>query len=457
MYAPVDDTTPLRRLRREMIPQLQAAVCDVFEHFPAVAGIITRIGECDGLDVQGDFKSRLVIKKPAHARKLLEALLPVFERHDRLLIFRTWTVGAYPIGDLMWNRDTFYATFKDLDSEHLVLSMKYGESDFFRYLPVNKNFFRTSHRKIVELQTRREYEGFGEYPSFVGWDYEKYIRELDGAQNVIGACIWCQTGGWSTFNRLTFLEDSSVWNEINTYVTLKLCQGRSTTEEAVRQYCNDYLHCDHWWALLTLLRLSDEVVKELLYIDDFARRKIFFRRLRVPSLLAVYWDHVIINHPMRKLMRCFVDDRAQKISQGYAALRKINTMKHLAQDLSLPAEGLTFEYDTFEILAVAREYYFGPFSEELAERIRELKKQYRRKYHKRYSIHLDFSTFSVPRSRLNRVLALLLRYKRGYRVLDRIFMIRILSVLAPILRLHRHRYMPDFIQRQAMGLDTVLK
>jgi tRNA nucleotidyltransferase/poly(A) polymerase len=63
----------------------------------------------------------------------------------------------------------------------------------------------------------------------------------------------------------------------------------------------------------------------------------------------------------------------------------------------------------------------------------------------------------VPRSRLNRVLALLLRYKRGYRVLDRIFMIRILSVLAPILRLHRHRYMPDFIQRQAMGLDTVLK
>ncbi len=29
-----------------------------------------------------------------------------FERRDRLLIFRTWSVGAYRIGDLIWHRDT---------------------------------------------------------------------------------------------------------------------------------------------------------------------------------------------------------------------------------------------------------------------------------------------------------------------------------------------------------------
>lgn len=42
------------------------------------------------------------------------------------------------------------------------------------------------------------------------------------------------------------------------------------------------------------------MIKELLYIEDFASRQMFFRRLRVPLLVTVYWRHIVANHFMRK-------------------------------------------------------------------------------------------------------------------------------------------------------------
>ena len=105
------------------------------------------------------------------------------------------------------------------------------------------------------------------------------------------------------------------------------------------------------FSLQELLRLSDEVVKELLYIEDFASRRIYFRRLRVPPLVTVYWRHIVANHFMRKFMRCYVSDGRRVVKQGFRALKKIRRMEALAGQLGLPAEDLRFQYDTFEIIA----------------------------------------------------------------------------------------------------------
>ena len=94
-----------------------AAACrQLFEIFPAVGGIVCRIGEADGIDVEGDFRSRLVIRRPAQARRMLETLLPVFAEFDRLLIFRTWSVGVGRVGDIIWNPETYDAVFQGLES-----------------------------------------------------------------------------------------------------------------------------------------------------------------------------------------------------------------------------------------------------------------------------------------------------------------------------------------------------
>lgn len=429
----------------------------LFRDFPGVGGVIFRIGECDARDVRGDFTSRLSIRTPRQARNFIRRLLPVFEHHRKQLIFRTWTVGAYPIGDLIWNRHTFDRTFTGLASPNLTLSMKYGETDFFRYLPLNKLFFRSSHRKIIELQARREYEGFGEFPSFIGWDYEDYVRQLATARNVVGAWIWCQTGGWSGFRRRTFLDPGGVWNEINTTLSLRLFRDRLSADDAIRAWARERLGPGKGESLLILLRLSDETIKEALYTDEFARCKLFFRRLRIPPLLNIFWDHIVVSHSMRKLLRCFVRDPDGKRAQSVAALGKIRSMRALASALGLPAEDFDFQYDTFEILAAARDYYLGEFGPDVVTRLQTLKAAYDRKYPLRYAVRLDFSLFHLSRAQLRLAIALLLRSQRGYRWVDRLLLIRLVSLFSPLLALRRRRSSVDRLTHQAMGIHTVLK
>ena len=103
----------------------------LFSNFPEVQGIIFRIGECDGNDISGNFKSELFLRTPREVNQLLHELLPLFEKHQRTMILRNWTIGAYRIGDFIWHRRTTAKVLDGIDSPNFILSMKYGESDFF--------------------------------------------------------------------------------------------------------------------------------------------------------------------------------------------------------------------------------------------------------------------------------------------------------------------------------------
>jgi hypothetical protein len=228
-----------------------------------------RFGEADAKDVHGTFRSALVLRTSAQVRRFLGGVLPVFERCQKLLVLRTWSVGVYAVG-VMWHRRTFTRAFSSLHSPNLILSLKYGESNFFRFLPLNAHFFHSPHQKIIEFQTRREYEGFGEYPAFVGWEYEGYLRALHSAPNVIGASLWCQTGGWGSFRRLTYLHNSSIWVELNTFVTARMCRGLSC-EQAIEQFCRRFQPHIPVPPFVQFLRLADEAIKHLLYTRELGR------------------------------------------------------------------------------------------------------------------------------------------------------------------------------------------
>lgn len=452
---------------QKILQFLTTAFDGLFTDFPQLGGIILRIGESDGLDVKGDFKSRLVVRSPALARRFLTGLLPLFEKREKLLIFRTWSVGAYSIGDLIWNRSTFDRTFGGLESRRLAISMKPGDSDFFRFLPLNRLFFHSDHQKIFEIQARREYEGCGEYPSFIGWDLADHRQRLKDARGIIGISVWCQTGGWTKFRRLTYLDDSSLWNELNTEVAIDLFRfPQMTVEESIERAqerrregrAGELEPSHHTAQWVELLRLSDEVIRELLYIDDFARQQIFFRRSRIPPLLSVYWDRVVVNHSMRKLLRCFVSDGQAKIEQGRRALAKIHRMIELAESLRLPVEDLRFQLTTFEFLALAREYYFGPFDSGLAKRLKKARKQYKRSVPKpRYTLTLNFDPLPLKRLHLRWILAAMLRKKKPYRLIDHVVTVRLLAAVYPFMRRFEHRWMPKFARKQAMGIESILR
>jgi hypothetical protein len=428
----------------------------LFARFPAVAGVIFRIGESDGTGAGDELRSRLVLRRPGHVRRFLSRLFPVFESSNRTLVLRTWCVGAYRLGDLMWNRTTFLRAFDGIDSPSFVLSMKYGESDFFRYLPTSKQFGRTSHRTIVEFQARREYEGFGEYPAFTGWEYERHWRRIAARSNVVGISVWCQTGGWSAFRRLTFL-DRSPWVELNLFCAIRLARDGMSTEEALAEYARERLGGADPVALRRFLRLADEAIRELLYIDEFAMRKTYFRRLRVPPLLTVYWDNIFIHHYVRQVLRCFVAEDEWKIHQGYIALDKVDEMEALAPQLGLPAEDVRFQRDTFAILAAAREYYFRPRDPETIRRIVQQVRRYREAHPSRYNVILGFSPGRLRRRRVKQAAALLFRDRRGYRVVDRLFTLRLMGAAFPLLRRLAPGALAEFADGQAMGWRTLFR
>ncbi|MEM6706972.1 MAG: hypothetical protein AAF690_29985 [Acidobacteriota bacterium] len=432
------------------------AVDRVLADFPQVKGAIFRFGESDGRDVGGDLRSELVVRTPRHLHDTVATLLPVFERRQRLCVVRTWSVGAYGVGDLMWNRNTFDRVFSGLESDALVVSMKPGESDFFRFLPLNPLFFHSDHQKIVELQARREYEGFGEFPSFVGWLHARYREALEKAPRLIGMSLWCQTGGWTRFRRRTYLGRSSAWNELNVEVTLSVFKNRNV-ETGVEEFLERRDPEASTQRMMSFLRLAESAIEDLWYVDDVARQELYFRRLRLPPILTVFWDNILINHGVRKLLRNLVYQPQGKIDQGGLALEKIERMIGLAESLPVPLEDLLFQRDTFEILQLARRYYFGRFSSDLVSEMTERRRSYQSRYDPRFSVLLDFSPWRIRRSTVRRFWSLLVRDQRAYRSIDRVVLLRSLAPFAFLLRPLSHRVVPDFAKETTMGLSALFK
>ena len=131
------DTPALERYYLEL-------VTGVLDDFPELDGLILRIGESDGNDVDDPIRTYLHLQSAKETNRLLRRLIPEFENRRRNLILRTWTVGAHRIGDLIWHSGTLAETLDRLDSPNFIVSMKHGESDFFRYLPLNRAFFQVN-------------------------------------------------------------------------------------------------------------------------------------------------------------------------------------------------------------------------------------------------------------------------------------------------------------------------
>lgn len=434
-------------------------VCQVLDDFPQLSGLILRIGESDGNDVNDPIRTRLHLRDAKETNRLLGDLLPEFEKRSRDLIFRTWTVGAHRIGDLIWHRDTLQNTLAGLDSPRLIVSMKHGESDFFRYLPLNRAFFRVKQRKIIELQARREYEGAGEYPSFIGWDCQRFAEELTGAENVVGMSVWCQTGGWHRFRRRAFLETSNldIWIRLNTAAAIAVFKGHDIPEKAVESVVGT----ENAAPVIELLRASETLIADLLYIGDFARQKLFFRRVRIPPLLHVYWDSLFINHGVRKVMRHFVGDPDKALQSGEEAALLFPRMIELAEQTALPADDIEHMRDFFNLLRLARRYYFLPYSEEITTEITTAKKAYKQRWphdgRARYRVKVSFVPFPIKRRSLAFAARVLLRRKRGYRIIDRLFILYLSGLAYRALRPRDPAAMPKFLRKSAMGVDVLFK
>ncbi|MBD3384128.1 glycosyl hydrolase family 67 [candidate division KSB1 bacterium] len=424
-----------RNRESNIIALLSKALEQLFCNYP-VKGVVFRIGENDGIDVKGDFISRLSIKTPRQANRYLKQLLPIFEMRDKFLIFRTWTVGIHKIGDLMFNPVTFAKTFSQIESEHLIVSMKYGDTDFFDQLDLNPLIMNCPHKFILELQTRREREGFGELPYYVGWQYERYFRQLAGTINFTGISVWCQTGGWSKWQNLTFIKRSSPWNELNTTAAIEIFKNGSSADSV--------LHALYNKQITDFITLCHETFTNIIYIKNLSVMTLYLRRLRLPPLLWIYWDHVIIN-PLVMALYNFVGH--QEFSVPRDELKKI---KKMGKKLNI--SNIDFIYDTLLILAkchraITQKYINTKLIHEIA------------KYEKKYPNGL---VFSVRTSQQNfgytrTLFKLFLRKQAKYRPLDYVLLSPPASYLIRLLVKSLTKHMPGFVNKQAMPIEELFK
>lgn len=425
------------------------ALIRLFISFPKVSGVILRIGESDGIDVKGDFLSHLLLKTPAQGNAFLRAVLPVFEKMNKTCIFRTWTVGAYGIGDLIWNRRTYRKLFARIDSPNLIVSLKYGDSDFFRYLPLNRHIIKAPQRKIVEFQTRREYEGFGEFPVFIGWEYQRYMDQLKTLKNIEGLSVWCSTGGWSNFRNFTYLRGSSRWNELNTFAAAELWKGK-TPEEILGAFFGPEAG-----VYTEFLALGDTVVNTILYDPAFAANELYFNRTRIPPLLHVFWNSITVNEFVITFYRTFSDPRESlaALKKGRKALRRMKELNRLHR---LDAN-FGFFYDTFAILYQVRKLMYLKDRRALKQKIEKRITTYRRKHPQGYSFSLNCRDLALKNTLLRLFLKLIVRTRARYRYRDYFLFNPLTSRLYYALYVLYKKSFPAFTGKQAMPIKTLLR
>ncbi len=431
----------------------------LFGEYPEIEGVIFRIGESDGVDVEGDFTSSIVVRTPEYANSLIRRLLPVFENRKKLFLLRTWTTGGYSIGDLMWNGKTLEKLTSGINSRYFILSLKYGTADFFRHLKLNPLFYKEGLRKIIELQARREYEGFGEFPSYIGEDYSAYHDQLKNREDILGIFVWCQTGGWSAFRNFTFMKKSSIWNEINTFVTIKIFREGLSAEQSARLYFDEYLSGEkrknRFRDFYEFLLLSDKAVKNLYYDPEFAKKEYYFNKIRISPLLHILWDQVTLTGLVVLAYRSFTTDWEKSLEKGKRALISIKRMGVLNSVLGLPYD-YKFHYRTFRLLYLCRQIIYGRKGGKPQEKMNRLLKKYRSDYPAGYHFYINFKkNYFAPLFKF--FLGIFIRKRARYRLLDRLLYNSLTTgLLITIYRLIRGNF-PLVAGKRGMPVTTFFK
>jgi hypothetical protein len=183
--------------------------------------------------------------------------------------------------------------------------------------------------------------------------------------------------------------------------------------------------------------------------------------VRIPPLLHLYWDGLFINHAVAKVLCHFVPDPEFSLRSAESASLLFPKMIALARKVDLPLNDIEHMRDFFNIILLARRYYFLPFDESLTEQIHLAKKAYKKRYpsteRERYRIKVSFTPFHIKRRTLSWASSILLRKQRGYRIIDHLFTLHILSFAYRIFKPRDPKKIPKLLRKSAMGIDALFK
>jgi hypothetical protein len=301
---------------------------ELFDTFPFLKGVVIRFGEGGGLyNTAGwPYQSEPAVRTAADLRAMLRGLLPVFEANGKTLVLRSWTVGVGQLGRLHVDPTVYDRVLGDIDSPALVVSTKFTAGDFFSYLPLNRTLARGRHRRLVELQAKPEFEGFGAFPDFLGHEYARALRELRAANpRIAGTYVLPQFGGpLRAGPRILYpLHGFWLWTDSNVFVASQLALNPDAdVDELARQWARARFGDDPKVvaAITRVLADTRDAVLKGFYIRPFAERAVRIPGLELPPLMWIFeWDMVGGWHSLLSVVYHSSRDAVDvSIREGYA-------------------------------------------------------------------------------------------------------------------------------------------
>ena len=361
----------------------RAGLDEFLTRMPFVSGLMIRIGEAGTVyNLEGwDYYSALEVTSVASVRTMLEQFTAAAAEHDRTIFFRTWSVGVGEVGDMHTSTETYDAVLAGIDADNLVAVTKYTMGDFYSWLPDNPTLSQGDQPRVVEFQSRREFEAFSSIPNHLTSHQQQALQGFaSDNENVQGIWVWTQDGGPWRAGPMSLYLKTGFWQlyDADVYATGRLGWdvdadvGAATRDWVTRTFSDDPATAD---ALVRVLADSREVVRDGLYIAPYAREQVLALGLEPPPMMWIFeWDIVsgdsaalsAIHHVSR-------DSLDEAVARGRAAVAGAERMLAAvsATDASAwhdPAlrdqlvHSLEYEVDLFTTLGAFREAFLAYYS-----------------------------------------------------------------------------------------------
>lgn len=306
---------------------------------PALDGVLIRIGEAGRVyDVEGwDYYSALAVTSVDAVRTMLTTLTAQAEASDREVIFRTWSVGVGAVGDTHTSAASYEAVLGGIDSPALIVSTKYTLGDFYSWLPLNDTLEQGDQRRIVEFQSRREFEAFGSFPNDLGSQYKWAIQELLAANPKIeGIWTWTQDGGPWRAGPMTLYLKAGFWQlyELDTQIAASLARNPDTdVEQVTLDWAREWFSDDPATvsAILEAMALSRSAIEQGLYIQPYADQRVAAIGLEPPPMMWIFeWDILTGDSAALDVIYAIARDRLDEaIAGGEQAVADAERMRDL--------------------------------------------------------------------------------------------------------------------------------
>jgi len=404
------------------------AFAEIFHLFPEVKGFVIRIGEAGAIyNTKGwDYSSELYVRTDSSLRFMLKNLLPVAEKYNKFIIFRTWSVGVGKIGDMHTNPITYGRVLDNINSPSLIVSTKYCKGDYDSYLAINPTLMTGKHKRIIEFQDRREFEGFNAYPNYIGPLHQAALQTiLMKNKNIVGAWQWTQRGGPLRAGPLSLypFHGFNLITDANVYITSALMKNPgirlkfATSEWVKKKFGDDTLMIKN---VTRMLLMSHQTIDRGLYIGTFAKWDVKAMGLELtPNMWMFKWD--ILNGSYSVMSNIYTvcrDSIDKAVEEGNIALNEVKMLQKWTGDVkgrvtknraeyNLLIASLAYEYNLFDVLTTYRDYFLhyyswidkgDPEDKEKWQNALDTFKLKEKKHIEKYSKSLDFPAYNFEES-----------------------------------------------------------